>query len=129
MKQYTLKRSEKLKGHKSVQILFEQPKIITEFPFKLFYKWQENKEVKSMVFGVSVPKRKFKKSPDRNKIKRIIRELYRTQNLSLKDKVQQHGQLSMMISYIGDSFPDFETSQKKIKLLLSRLNDILKISE
>jgi ribonuclease P protein component len=129
MKKFTLNKKERLKGHKSVQVLFEQPKVITEFPFKLFFKWNENKEVKNLFFSVSVPKRKFKKSPDRNKIKRIIREIYRTQNIILKDKVIKNGQLSMMITYIGDSIPVYIDSKEKIKILLDRLINSLKLSE
>ena len=72
----------------------------------------------SLNFGVSVSKRKFKKSPDRNKIKRVIREAYRTQNQKLKLNIKFYGKISMMIIYLGDDLPkQQETATKILKIL------------
>lgn len=127
MKKFTLKREEKLKGHKLVKQLFHQPSIIVEFPFKLFYKWEKDSLDKGLKFGVSVAKRKFKKSPDRNKIKRIIKEAYRLEKNDIKVKVATLGRLSLMISYIGDNYPETQETQLRIKKILFRLQENLKI--
>ena len=126
MKIYTLNRKEKLKGHTTIKNLFFKPNTLTDYPFKFFYKWEISSE-KSIKLGVSVAKRNFKKSPDRNKIKRIIREAYRIQIIDLKEKVLSHGHLLIMIVYIGDDYPDFKESQIKIKNILCRLQENLKL--
>ena len=89
MKTFTLNREEKLKGHKLVKELFTRPLIKVDFPYKVFYKWDVDGLNKGLKLGVSVAKRKFKKSPDRNRIKRIIKEAYRLEKAELKEDLDR----------------------------------------
>ena len=79
--EYTMSNSfgkkDRLKGKRVVSKIFEGPKkSISLFPFKAFYSISSSNQSQSK-FGVSVPKKKFKRAVDRNKIKRRVREAYR----------------------------------------------------
>ena len=69
----------KLKGNKKINLLFEKGKSVKHFPFRLIY--LEHKEVS---WGVSVSKKAFALAVDRNKTKRVIKEIFRTNHLNPK---------------------------------------------
>lgn len=72
--------------------------------------------------AVSVAKRKFKKAVHRNRIKRLMREAWRHNKLSLYSKLEEHNyQIVVMIVYTSDSMPDYTTVEKKVKEIVSKL--------
>ncbi len=73
MKQ-TYNHIEKLKHKNDISLLFEKGKWKTHQKLRLAYLPLEEEKRK---IGVSVSKRYFKKAVDRNRIKRLLREVYR----------------------------------------------------
>ncbi|MBI33823.1 MAG: ribonuclease P protein component [Flavobacteriales bacterium] len=115
-------KQDKVKGKKAVSRIFENPKSsITLFPFKAFY--SISKSNKSNVrFAVSVPKKKFKRAVDRNKIKRLLREALRLHKSILDECLtKQNISLDVMVLYNSEKMPSYNSVEIKIKEILKRL--------
>ena len=73
-------------------------------------------------FGVST--RNFKKSTDRNRIKRLMRESYRTNRTSLSEVVSaQPYNLSIFIMYTSGELPLWPSMNLKMKELIGKLTN------
>lgn len=74
------------------------------------------------VFGVSVPKKKFKKAVDRNRIKRLVKESIRL-NKTFFDQTlyKQNKSVHIMIVCYFEEIPDYVLVEEKIKKILDRL--------
>ena len=109
---------EKLKSKKLIDQLFTEGNSVSAHPLRLvFIKTHFDDAVKLKV-GVSVSKRNFKKAVDRNRIKRLLREVYRlNKGLYFNNITTQY---AFMILYIGAEMPNFKSLDDKIKLLFER---------
>ncbi|HHB51920.1 MAG TPA: ribonuclease P protein component [Saprospiraceae bacterium] len=116
---YTFGKAEKLKSRKLIEQLFMRGDRLTSFPIQLVYlKTQHNTDAAIQV-GFSVPKRRFKRAVDRNRIKRLLRESYRLNKHELQiiqeaDYTKKH---IFMFVYIGKremSFQEIESAMLKI---------------
>lgn len=122
----TLKKHERLKKRDDIQLLFKKGDSIYEYPIKLYhYALPAENNSSPLLFGVSVPKKRYKRAVDRNLIKRRIREAYRKHNLHLKELVKSKDKkLMIMPVYLGDEIKDYALIEDKIILLLQRLQAI-----
>lgn len=100
-KPYSLNKHERLKSKKEIDTLFLKGKAFFVFPYKVFYALEPalpNSE--SLLFGISVPKRNFKKAVHRNRLKRLTRELYRVRKPVLKEFLLSNNKsLRLMMVY------------------------------
>jgi len=72
--------------------------------------------------GVSVSSRNFKKATDRNHIKRLLREAYRTEKIPLLEFIKANDvQLALFILYIDKTLPDYTFVKSKMQFALERL--------
>tara|TARA_B100000795_G_scaffold269897_1_gene261000 strand:- start:9147 stop:9386 length:240 start_codon:yes stop_codon:yes gene_type:complete len=78
MKQ-TLGKKERLKSKKLIGRLYTEGSSVKAFPLRMVYLQTEHTSDFPAQVGVSVAKRTFKKAPDRNRLKRLMRETYRLQ--------------------------------------------------
>lgn len=77
-------KQERLCGSKRIDRLFsEGNRHISVFPVRLV--WLLTDECEGVRILISAPKRNFHNAVDRNRIKRQIREFYRTSSASLKE--------------------------------------------
>ena len=121
----TYSKQEKLKSRKALEQLFAKGKSFSVFPIKVFYTVSDGELVQA---GVGVSSRIFKKAHDRNKVKRLLREVYRTQKQPLYAKVAANQQqLNVFFLYIGKEVPVFADLQIAMEKTLEKL--IRKISE
>lgn len=82
----TFSKQERLCGNKQVDRLFAQGnRQIAAFPVRLV--WLEVDDARGIRLLISAPKRNFHHAVDRNRIKRQIREFYRTSSAQLKEAV------------------------------------------
>ena len=123
-KPFSLSKHERLKSKKDIDTLFLNGKAFFVFPFKLFYLLSENESsTEALRFGVSVPKRLFKRAVERNKIKRRVRELYRMVKPGLFEHITVNGKiLHVMFVYThkeimptADLGPVMSEAIKKLK--------------
>ncbi|QXP60616.1 ribonuclease P protein component [Olleya sp. HaHaR_3_96] len=114
---FTYNKHEKLKSQKAIEKLFVEGNSVSAYPLRLVYSKNED----SLKVGVSASKRNFKKAVDRIRVKRLLREGYRLNKKLLID--QNIGQYTLMILYISKEMPDFETIDKKMKVLFNKFTD------
>jgi ribonuclease P protein component len=131
----TYSKQEKLKSRKALEHLFAKGKSFSVFPIKVFYTITNQSNVDGLVAdsalvqaGVGVSSRIFKRAHDRNKVKRLLREVYRTQKQPLyKTVVANQQALNVFFLYIGKELPVFADLQIAMEKTLEKL--IRKISE
>jgi ribonuclease P protein component len=114
---FTFTRSERLKSAKAIEFLFTKGAQKSFFPLKIFVaKAPRGDEEKFPVkFMVSVPKKKIKSAVQRNRVKRIIREVWRLNKQSLYDEMLKNNfSANIMFMYLSSDIPDFKTIEKKI---------------
>ncbi|HEY6975206.1 MAG TPA: ribonuclease P protein component [Chitinophagaceae bacterium] len=121
-KTFSYGRKEKLKGRKMIEQLFSKGKSFTVFPIKIFYLQPGTPLDFSVKAGVGVSARNFKKAVERNRIKRLLREAYRTEKLSLHLYLKEHNtQLIMFLLYTDKLLPDYAALKAKMPLLFEQL--------
>lgn len=118
----TFTKEERLCSKRKIDSLFHSGSSFIVYPFRVVYfanSPQENLYPVQVILSVS--KRRFKHAHDRNRIKRLIREVYRLQkNELLYDGVNKLSlNLDMAIQYVGKEELGFE-------LLFTKMNKALK---
>lgn len=105
---FSLKKPERLCSKKAFEFLFAQGKTVFIHPLKIVYSFEKSTEstVKA-AFGVS--KRNFKKAVKRNRIKRLLREAYRKNKISV-ESVNIH----IMILYISKEIESYRVIEDKL---------------
>ncbi len=124
---FTLGKPEKLKSRKLIASLFSEGKQIKAFPIKLLYLQTNHTSNFPIQVAFSVPKRNFKKAVYRNRIKRLLREVYRKEKPALYSKVQKP--YIFMIIFMGDKMPEYDQLEKAIKKLLNGFIEKIKQDE
>ena len=118
--QYTLKKSEILRGKKIIGELFTNGSSFFLYPFKIVYLVRTEPGASHEVL-FSVSKKYFKKSVDRNAIKRRLREAYRLNKGILNDKPNGGISYSLAFIYISKMKMPFHEIEHKLKEALLRL--------
>jgi len=122
---YFFGKESKLKSRNVIQQLFSEGKHVLVYPLKAVYIFGNEKH--SLQAGVSASKRNFKKAVDRNKIKRLIREVYRLQKPDLENHLIQNKQnLSIFLMHVGKEMPEYDQLKGSVEKIIKRM---VKISE
>jgi len=128
---YSFPKKEKLCNKSDIEELFKKGSSAFLYPYKIFYlHCPESEEFPKVL--ISIPKKKFKRAVDRNKLRRQIREIYRLHKSSIffelkKDKTPCY----LGIVYLGkEKIPYIELEKKLISILLrlKNINSTLPIS-
>ncbi len=114
-----------------VEEIFGKKESISVFPLKAFYnKFPSRNTEDELRFGVSVPKKKFKRAVDRNKIKRLVKEAIRFNKTFLNESLYtKEISLHIMVVCYFDKIPDYISVEKRIKQLLERLTKRINCDE
>ncbi|MFA5417249.1 MAG: ribonuclease P protein component [Bacteroidales bacterium] len=119
---YTFKKAERLNSLVLINDLFERGESMFVYPFKVVCLENLNPAFPPVQILVVVPKRIFKRAVDRNRIKRLIREAYRTNKQLLWEKRGQEAQqLLVGFVYVGKTILTQAEIEKKLILVLQRL--------
>jgi len=121
MKQFSYNKTEKLKSRKQTEQLFNKGKSFTIFPMKVFYLEAEGQD-KIAKAGVGVGSRNFKKAVHRNRIRRLLREVYRTEKIPLYNYLEQNDKhVALFFLYIDKVMPEYVLLKEKMNLIIRRL--------
>ena len=115
--QESFKKEERLKKKKLIAQLFNDGKSLKTFPLKLIYLKMEHKSAYKILAGVSVPKKNFKKAVERNKIKRLLREVYRKNKYLIYNSEHTKKHLFMFI-YLGKKELEYKILEEKMMALM-----------
>jgi ribonuclease P protein component len=123
-------KSERLTSRKLIEKLVEEGNSFSQYPFRL--SWMAvplTAQVPAQV-AIVVSKRNFKRAVDRNRIKRLMREVYRKNKSNFyKILTNKKMQCALLLMYTGKVVPDFAEVDRKLRLTLQRFEEaILKSS-
>lgn len=117
----TFSKNERLCSKPLIDQLIQKGNSFNGFPFKII--WMEIQQSTSPVkIVISVPKRKFKKAVDRNRIKRLIREAYRKNKHRLIERIENK-KIALLLIYTAKTIPEYTETEEKINQALIRLGN------
>jgi ribonuclease P protein component len=113
MTDFKFPKAEKLKQKREIDLLFAKGKWLSVENLRIISidldkNPQEDFEIANQKFGVSVSKKYFKRATDRNRIKRLLREVYRHN----KDLFMEHfgiHSVSMLFWVSGEKPSDLKS--------------------
>ena len=124
-KEFSYNKKEKLKSKKQLDELFQKGKSFTVFPVKIFYAFADEQD-NVIKTGVGVSSRHFKKAVHRNRIKRLLREAYRTEKQPLHAYLNNNEkQLVLFLLFIDKELPPYGLLKEKMRLSIQRLIHVL----
>ena len=121
---YFLKKDDRLKSRKAIDLLFAKGKSFSNFPFRIC--WQLLDDEVGIKAGFTASSKNFKKATDRNRIKRLIREAYRLQKNNLQEMLTlKNKAVHVFFIYTGKEVPEYEFIFEKTGNILKRIIKLL----
>jgi ribonuclease P protein component len=121
-----LPKSERLTSRKLIEKLVAEGSSFSQYPFRLSWLPTTLPATVPAQVAMTVSKRNFKRATDRNRIKRLMREVYRKNKSNFyKTLTNKNMQCALLLLYTGKIVPDFAEVESKLKLTLRRFEEIL----
>jgi ribonuclease P protein component len=103
---FTLGKAERLKSSVLIDKLFKEGKAVKLHGFTLLYLYHPLPVIFPAQAAFTVSKRNFRNANERNRIKRLLREAYRTMKPDFYQRIAgQNKQLALCIIYNGREIP------------------------
>lgn len=127
MPEFSFPATERLKSKKQIQYIFAKGKSLKRFPLRLLYLTDpEDRDPSAIKVTMAVSGKKISNATDRNRIKRWIRESYRTQIKELKNFLEESGiRVHAVFIYLPDKLTSFEDVRRAVLELLNELKEKL----
>jgi ribonuclease P protein component len=117
----------KLCSKKAIESLFKNKKTVKQHPFVVNYAVMDLPTTKTFQVVISAPKRLFRKAHDRNRIKRLMREVIRKKKVILEEHLSDKGQqLALFLIYTVQDELRYELLEQKMEQILNKLVNDLK---
>jgi ribonuclease P protein component len=118
----TLGKEYKLCSQKIIGAIYEDKKVVKQFPLLIHYKLIPLPESVPFQLVFSAPKRTFRKAHDRNRIKRLLRETVRKNKLILETFLKEHQcQLALFLVYTNKEELPYDVLLRKTEQLFQKL--------
>lgn len=102
--------------------VFAKGKSFSIFPLRVFYIQPDEKLDFPIKAGVGVSKKYFRKAVHRNRVKRLLREVYRTEKNALYEcEEMKNKQLVLFILYTDKTLPDINQLKNKMPFVIAKL--------
>ena len=111
----------KLCSKKLIQQIFDEGNSLNSFPFSSRFVLLDKREGKPFQVAFSVPKKKVKSAVDRNRIKRLMKEVIRLNKSIIEEKIPADKQLALFLIYTPREEFSFEMLNSKMVKLLNKL--------
>lgn len=123
---YTFPKGERLCSTRAMDALFSKGESFIAYPLRVVYLLHdevvEDNQHASVL--VSVSKKKFKRAVKRNRVKRIIREVYRLNKYGFTDLLSRHNKrMDIAFIYLKDELPEFSEIEKSFRKSIALLTD------
>jgi ribonuclease P protein component len=120
----TFSKEERLCSKKLLTELFTNGSSFLVYPYRVTWLAANPEQTTPAQVVIGVSKKKFKRSVDRNLIKRKIREAYRLNKAELFYSYLISGDKKILLSlnYIGKEILEFDTLNNKLKNVFLTLN-------
>lgn len=118
----------KLCSKRLIQDLFENGRDIKKYPLRLRYLKTNLSTENNFQITFSVPKKRFKKAPDRNRVKRLLREAVRKNKVQIEQFLADNNlNLALFLIYNDNEILSYKVLESKIVSIFERLiNEIQK---
>ena len=117
----TFRKPERLVSRKIIEQLVEKGRSIQTPPFRLICLVHGLPVMNPVQVAFSVPKRNFRSAVDRNRIKRLMREVYRKNKTDIYSFISDKQlQLALLVVYTGRVIPKYLEVEHKLTLTLQR---------
>ena len=124
---YSFGKEYKLCRKKLIDEIFTDLTSVKKFPFLMHYRLTEEPLEKHFQVVFSAPKRIFRNAVKRNRIKRVMREVFRHEKHILENFLAQEGKyLSLFLVYTSSEELNQEILSEKFRKLIHSLIDNLK---
>lgn len=122
MAQQEFKREEKLKRQKIIGRLFKDGQSMGMYPLRLIWAPVSEKQGEAPVqIAVSIPKKKFPRAVDRNRLRRQIREAYRLNKGWLyRRQSASNQQFALMVLYVAKEPAPYAVLEAALQRALRR---------
>jgi ribonuclease P protein component len=119
---YTFNTGERLKSRKIIDELFRRKSFYSSPGFRLYYmKMERPLSEFAAQYAFAVSKKHFPKAPDRNRVKRLMREAVRLRKNDLQLQLTAGQQYALLIMFTGRNLPNFKEAERAVETLFSQL--------
>ncbi len=124
----TFTKEERLCAKRRIDTLFKSGSSFVLYPFRVVFIFENNHIADNTPASqsiISVSKRRFKRAVDRNSIKRMMRESYRTQksNDLIPFLLKHNVTLYLAIQYVGKQILTYDVFNAAMSKMLKKLQD------
>lgn len=121
---FKFRKTERLISQKEIDFLFTNGHSLFIHPFRIVWTIRETTPSHlPAAVAISVPKKRFKRAVDRNRIKRLIREAYRLNKGLFYDSLPEGlGVVNLMFIYSASEILPYSQISHKITIVLKRLS-------
>ena len=128
MPDFSFRKNERLKSRKTIGMLFKSGSSFGVYPLRAVWQVGQNSgELGAFQVAVSVPKKKFRKAVDRNRLRRQVKEAYRLHRNQLDFEVLPS--VSLMILYTGVEALPYAVIDAAMVRMLRKLQAALRESK
>lgn len=126
MKSNTLNRNEMLKSNIQIDLLFKNGVRISKYPLKIILLPIIDPRLQNPCsLIVMAPSKKYKKAIVRNRIKRLLKEIYRNNKTLFYPYLTENNKKCLLgITYNGNEIPTFGEVEKSMMSLLKRIPEV-----
>ena len=116
---YSLGEQSRIKSKKQIATVFKSSTSGFVFPLKCLFSLNDDREPGTTQVLITVPKRIFKSAVKRNKIKRLIREVYRLQRPGFEEELNKKNiALDIAFIYVSKTICDYHKMESAMESLI-----------